>query len=230
MTHSDPQTRRRFLRASGATLAAAGSAGLATTTASAQTNSQGILADGVGEGGDFMAFIRGRIDGYGLAGAPETAATLADRLRNEFNANSEHWINYGNWLIDEGGVTALGDTVVGVDVAIDWTRWPTRSESVATTIDAGYDTDTDEFTSLEWRLEEATDPDYQATIKNEAAENGADELAEFRREFIDTDGNGNHEIPSSEYVSHHVGKYSSAIELGKEGRSVLELLLGRVEL
>lgn len=224
-------TRREHLqRTAGAALTVSGASVLASTTASAQTDSQqGILADGVGESGHFWAFIQGKIDGYGLAGTPETAETLADRMRNEFNANSEAWLEYGNWLVAEHDVSPMGDTIVGVDVAITRSRWISRDESVATTIDVGYDTDTEQFTRLEWRLGEPDEPDYEAMVKNKAAENGADELAEFRREFIDTTGEGNHAIPSTEYVSHHVGKYSSAIELGEDGNSVLELLLGEVE-
>lgn len=218
------------MQASGATLTAVGTAGFASTSAAAQSDTQqGILADGVGESGDMWAFIRGKISGYGLAGAPETAETLADRMRNEFNANSADWIAYGNWLVAEHGVSPMGDTIVGVDVSITRTRWATRDESVATTIDAGYDSEADEFTHLEWRLGAPDEPDYEATLKNTAAENGADELAEFRREFIATEDGEDHKIPSTEYVSRHVGKYSSAIEFGEDSQSVLDLLLGEVD-
>jgi len=219
------QTRRHFLTTSGATVV--GTVGLATTTASAQTDAQqGILADGVGEGGDLRAFILGQIDGLSLGPPEATAATLADRLRNEFNANSSHWINYGNWLIDEYGVTALGDTLIAVDVKVD--RWVTDTETVATTIDAGYDTETDTFTSLEWRLGAPDDPDYQAALIDDAAKNGSDELAEFRREFIDTSGEGNHELPSRQYVSRMAGRYSRFVTVGDDGQSVFELLLGEI--
>jgi len=221
----DTQTRRQVLRRSGTALAAAGGAGLATTTASAQTEtSGGILADGVGEG-DVWAFLRGRLSMP--TRVTNDATTLADRLRNEFNANTDAWIAYGNWLGAEHDVAPLGSTTVGVDVAV--TDWFADDDVVATTIDGDYDTETDEFTGLEWRLESPDDPDYEATIKDEAAANGADELAEFRRKFIDTE-TGDHEIPPSEYVSEHLGRYSGVIELGGDGHTALELLLGEVEI
>ncbi len=220
----DTQTRRQYCRRAGATLTALGGAGLATTTASAQTQTEGgILADGVGEG-DVWAFLQGRLSMP--TRVTNDAATLADRLRNEFNANADAWIAYGNWLIDEHGVEPLGSTTVAVDVAV--TDWFDEPDIVATTIDAAYDTEADEFTGLEWRLGSPESPDYEATIKDEAAANGADELAEFRRKFIDAE-DGDHEIPPSEYVSEHLGRYSGVIELGPDGHTALELLLGEVE-
>lgn len=228
MTLPDPQ-RRRVLRQTGATLTALGTAGLATTTsASAQSDSQqGILADGVGEGGNFRAFLEGKIAGISVRPPSESAEVYADRMRNEFNANSEHWINYGNWLIDEYDVQAAGDTVVGVDVRIS--RALRSDDVVPTTVDVGYDTEADRITSLEWRLEEADSADYEVALIDDAAKNGADELADLRREYIDTSGEGNHSVPSEEYVSRHVGRYSSFIDLGDDGQTVFEMLLGEVK-
>ncbi|WP_226043412.1 hypothetical protein [Natrinema sp. DC36] len=228
MTQPDPN-RRQFCRRAGAVATAFGTAGLVATSASAQTSQQGILADGVSGDVAFdpWTFIGGQLAGLSVLSWSEDAEVLADQIRNEFNANSEHWIAYGNWLIAESGVTALGDTTVGVDIQVSKTLGD--DEIVPTTIDVGYNTETDEFTSLEWRLEEADDPDYEAVVMDDAAENGSDELAEFRREFIDTDGNGNHELPSSEYINHHAGKYSRYIGLGDDGQTVFELLLGEVD-
>lgn len=216
------------MRRSGAALTVLGTSGLVATNASAQTGdgARGIFGDDVGDGGDLWAFVRGRMSSYGRVGSPDPAITLADRLRNEFNANADAWIDYGNWVIDEADVEPIGDTVVQVDVVLTRLRWPTADERVATTIDVDYDDATAQFTGLEWRAEAADDPDYQATVKNDAAENGADELQEFRRKFIATDDGEDHALPSSEYVSAHAGRYASLIELGEEGRSVLELFLG----
>jgi len=227
----DTHSRRQFCRRAGVALTALGGSGLAATTASAQTDSsasRGIFGEDVGDGGDLWAFLRGRMEGYGTVSPPEDAATLADRMRNEFNANSADWIDYGNWVIEEAGVEPIGDTVVQVDVALTRLRWPTVDETVATAIDVNYDDTLGEFTGLEWRLGAPEDPDYQATVKNDAAENGAAELAEFRRKFIATEDGERHELPSSEYVSAHAGRYASLIEIGDEGRSVLELFLGEL--
>ncbi|QCC57195.1 hypothetical protein [Natrinema thermotolerans] len=225
MTH-DPH-RRQILRRTGAALAALGSAGLATTTtASAQTETQGVLADGFDPEPDLRAFLGGMIDGISLPKSRERATVLADQIRNEFNANSGHWIAYGNWLIDEYDVQAAGDTTVAVTVQVS--RMLGDDETAATTIDVGYDTGRDEFTSLEWRFEAAENPDYEATIMDAAAENGSDELAEFRRKFIDTSGDGDHQLPSDAYLNHHAGRYADAIDLGNDGQTVFELLLGEV--
>ncbi|ADB63914.1 hypothetical protein Htur_5026 (plasmid) [Haloterrigena turkmenica DSM 5511] len=223
------QTRRQYLqRTGGAALTVTGASALATTSASAQSDSQqGILADGVGEGGNFRAFLEGKLSGVSVGGPSESAEVYADRMRNEFNANSEHWINYGNWLIDEYDVQAAGDTVVGVDVQVS--KFLRGDDVVSTTVDVGYDSETDQLTSLEWRLGAPEEPDYEVVLIDDAAENGADELADLRREFIDTSGEGDHSVPSEEYVSRHVGQYSSFIDLGNDGQTVFEMLLGEVK-
>ncbi|WP_337653283.1 hypothetical protein [Halomontanus rarus] len=217
-------TRRRFLATTGS-LAVASTVPTASAQSSSSAPPQGILSNGMGEGGDRSAFFRGLIASYrGSFGTPDTAETLADRMRNEFVANSDAWIDYGNWLIDEHDVTVLGSATIAVDVTITRMRWPTRDATVETTINATYDEDANAFTGLDWRLEPAEDPHYQVEIKNRAAEHAADELQSFRRQFIDPE-NG-HELPDSEYVSTIAGKYSTDIGLGEDSRNVLELLLG----
>ena len=217
------------MRRSGAVLTAIGTGGLATTTAAADTDSQqGIFAEDIAEPDsvDFRALIRGYSSRFSSGyGAPESAENLADRMRNEFTANSEHWIDYGNWLVESEDVSPPESTIVGVDVAITRARWPTRDEAVSTTIDAQFDDTAEVFSDLEWRTGEPDDPDYEGTIKNKAAESAADELQSFRREFIDTDGD-DHELPDQEYLSELVGKYSSSIAFGEDSKSVLGLLLG----
>ena len=230
MPLKDQQTRRRFLRVSGTALTVVGSAGLATTTATAQTDSQpGILAENLAEpdSADLRAFIRGFTSRFSSGyGAPETAENLADRMRNEFNANAGNWIDYGNWLVETEDVSPQESTIVGVDVEISRARWPTRDESVSTTIDAQFDGTTDTFSSLEWTVGEPDDPDYEVTIKNKAAENAADELQYFRREYIATEDGEEHRLPDQEYLSELVGKYSSSIAFGEDSNSVLAVLLG----
>lgn len=216
------------MRRTGVVMTAIGTSGLATTTASAQSGSQqGILADGVGEGGDFRAFFSGLINRYqGGYGAPKSVEDLADDARNEFEANSDLWISYGNWLLEEYDVSSLGTATVGVEFAITRGRWPFRGpESVQTTIDATYDDEAEEFTALEWRLEEPDNPEHEFLVKNNAAENAADELKDFRRQYIDPDGG--HTLPDREYISKLAGKYSGTVLVDEQ--SVLELLLGEID-
>ena len=228
MKSNQQTTRRRVIKTGGVALTF-GSAGLATTASADSGGGQGILAEGVAEpgDGDLGAFIRGFTSRFSSGyGSPESAENLADRMRNEFNANSDHWISYGNWLAEKEDISVPGSTIVGVDVAITRARWPTRNESVSTTIDAQFDDTTETFSSLEWRTGEPEEPDYEVTLKNKAAESAADELQSFRREYIDTENGEDHELPDEEYLSELVGKYSTSIALGEDSSNVLELLLG----
>ena len=221
---TEPYTRRQLLRTAGTTLTATGTVGLvATTSTSASTNGQGVLADGF-EGSDLLSFARGYSSRYQYYGPPEPVDTLADRARNEFNANADAWLEYGTWLVDEADVTPLGSADVGVEFAVTRWRWFTSSESVETTVRVEYDDDAEEFTDLEWSAGESRDADYRVRIEDHAAESAADELQTFRRKFIGDD----HELPSSKYLSEVAGRYKGTIRFDAETTSVLELLIGEV--
>lgn len=218
----DPERRQFLQRTAGATLTVVGASTFLATSASA-SGPQGVLADGLTVEPDYRAFMGGYLDRYrSNLGVPEGVETLADRARNEFNANAQAWVDYGNYLLDEADVVGSGDATVGVTFEIGRTRWPTRDESVATTIDVGVDGD--QFDSLEWHADEPDDPDFEVTLSGPATENAADELSEFRREFID-DG---HQVPDDEYLNTVAGKYAGSIGLGSDTKSVLEVLLGDV--
>lgn len=227
-------TRRRFIQASGVALTGLGGAGLATTTTSAETEPNGpdgILADGLEDSFDRSAFARGYMSRYdGGYGPPDTLESIADNARNEFDANDELWVDYGNWLLETADVVALGTAEIGVTFDIGRGRWPLSDpEPIETTIHAEYDDTDDEFTALEWRAEPADDPTYEFTLENRAAENAYSELQSFRREFIDETGDGDHELPPTEYLNELAGRYYDVVRLGADERSVIELLLGEVD-
>ncbi|MFP8891834.1 hypothetical protein ACLI4U_18990 (plasmid) [Natrialbaceae archaeon A-CW2] len=220
---TETTTRRQYMRRSGAALTTVGVAGLAQS-ASAETNSrQGILADGVGEGGDLFAFVRGFASKYRDSfGPPDQLETLSDRARNEFNANSQAWVDYGNWLITEQDVEPLGGATVAVDWELTRGRWPTGHGDLETHIDVGFDDDNDRFTSIEWHDESVDEPDYYVTLRNHAAESAADELSEFRREYIEDEKS----VPDVEYVSRLAGRYADGIALGEDSSNVVGLFIG----
>lgn len=229
MTDGDTnrQTRRSLLRAGAATACA--TIGVSTTTtASAETSSmRGIIANGLGaEGGDHLAFAEGI-----LAGAftirTEDAPTLADRMRNEFQANREAWIRYGNWLLDEfDNIEPAGNVTVGVNVIV--TNWVAEDEIVPTTINAEYDEEAEEIIDLEWIEGEPEDPDYTLPIKNSSAEFAPDDLQSFRREHIGYD-ESDHALPDEKYVSRYAGKYIAASRLDDETTHALGVLVGDLE-
>lgn len=229
----DPQTRRQVLRRSGAALAAAGGVGLAATNASAQTSdNESILTDGLAGDvePDYQAFVDGLLSQFtSVTGPPEDINALATDAKNEFNANTDRWIDYGNWLLDENDVEATGDTIVSVEFRLTRGRWPTRDSSRQTAIDVDYDEDAEKFTGLEWTDDDPDDPDFQVQLKNQAAENAADELATFRRKWIGDDET-DHKLPDDAYLSHMSGQYANSIGFGERSQSVIELLLGEVEL
>lgn len=220
------------MRRTGAALTAVGGAGLATTNVSAQTdNGGGILADGIAADvqPDYSAFVDGAVSRFtSTVGPPKNATTLATAARNEFNANSDRWVSYGNWLLDKNDLEGSGDSVVGVEFRITWTRWPMSGSSRRTTIDVGYDDSAEQFTSLEWRDEPAEDPDFEMRLENKAAENAATELSTFRRKWIAESDSESHTFPSDSYLNRIGGKYSNDVFLGSDSKSVLELFFGEV--
>jgi hypothetical protein len=231
MTSPDNTTATRRAFIVGVGTAAVPAAASMPVAAEHNPPPQGIFGDGV-TASDFSAFFSGIGSGYSSGfSAPESAETLAERAINEFEANEAAWIDYGDWAAQEHDLTPLGDATIAVDFAITRGRWPTRNNHVATTLDTQFDTDSNTYTSVDWRLEEADSPDYEAVLKNQAAENAADELTNFRREFIgDPDADDpDHQLPSDEYISKMTGRYWSAIRVGEDTEHVLQLLLGEFD-
>jgi len=229
MISDDPQSRRRFLRTSGVALA---TAGLATTPASAQTETnsppQGLLANGLTvEGGNKWAFTEALMASLMPSASPTPSAkTLAGRMRNEFTANSDDWVDYGNWLISEHDmIEPLGTVTLGLDVKVG-RYWPNEDERVQTTVEAVYDEDAEEFTDVGWWIETPDDPDYRVQIQDKAARDAADELQEFRRRFIAEEEGETHTLPDKTYVSRLAGKYAPHVRWGEDSKHILELLLG----
>lgn len=225
------QTRRRFLRTSAATATAIGATGLASSSATAQTSSsppQGLLANGLNiEDADRMAFMSGFVSSLTPSMSPTPSAkTLADRMRNEFTANSEHWVDYGNWLINEhDNIEPLGTVTLGVEVVVS-RYWPNPDERVETMVKAEYDDQAGEYTNLGWWIETPDNPDYQVEIRDKAARNAADELQEFRRKFIGDKDGESHKLPTESYVSELSGKYATYLRFGEDSKHIMELLVG----
>ncbi|MCL9818324.1 hypothetical protein [Natronocalculus amylovorans] len=227
-------TRRSFLHTAGVTAIASASGTTAAlysvdrVRATGSSRDAGILADGLSvEDADFSAFMAGLLSRYRHSyRAPPTAETLADRMRNEFTANEDLWLDYAHWLIEEADARPLGSATLGVDVVLTRGRWPTVDDREETTVEVTFDEGKMEFSALEWRLEPPEMPDYRIELRNHAAENAADELQSFRREFIDSSADRNHTVPDAEYLSELAGKYGGAIGFGERSENVLELLLG----
>lgn len=216
-------TRRRFLAATTGVVA-----GGVVTTESVSANHDappgGVFADGFASSRNFRSFVDGISSRYSTIGAPAGLQTLVDRVVNEFKANEAAWIDYGDWAAQEHDLTPLGDSTIAVDFAITRGRWPTRDEEISTTLQADFDTNSETYERVSWTIESAENPDYEAVIRNRAAENAADELQHFRREFIDTEAG--HELPDEDYISMMAGRYGSSISFGEDTENVLELLLG----
>lgn len=223
--------RRTVLRVSGATLTAIGGGSLAATTGSATDDDtapgQGIFGPGFEPEPDLTVALQGFFARYrGGYGPPTSVETLAERARNEFAANERLWTDYGNWVLDEHDVSSLGETTIGVTFALTRSGWPTRDESIDTTIDVAVEDD--RVTGVDWRPDDPDDPDYEITIGNDAARYAYDELRQFRERFIDADGD-DHQLPDDEYLNRLAGRYWDFVSFGPDSKSVLELLLGEVD-
>ena len=220
------------MQRAGVVMTTTGTAGLAST-ATAQSDGeelpQGLLGGGLDvDGGSLWAFFRGFRSARQMPfSSTSSLENLADGMRNEFDANEEHWLNYGNWLISEyDEIEPLGTTTVQVDVFESTVRG--EGDRVETVIDAEFDDTADEYTAIDWRVEEPEDPDYQVGIKDSHARLADDDLMEFRRKHIDESGDGNHEIPDGEYVEELKGRYWDGITVGPESKGVLEILVGEI--
>ena len=226
MTHDTDTTRRDVLRRSGLAVAAVGGVSLSTTTAAADSGASGVLGNGFAPERDFGAFVRGFVQRYrGGYGPPDDVEDMASRARNEFAANEDLWVSYGNYLLDEADVDADGDATVAVDFEITRRRWPLGTQRTPTVIEveAG-----DRFEAVSWELTEADDPDFSVTVTNVAAESASDELSKFRREWIG-ESEDDHEQPADEYLNELAGQYWDGIRFGDPELSVVEVLLGEVD-
>lgn len=226
-------TRRRFI--AGATaVATAGVIGATATTPAAASSPNGILADGF-ESGDpsHFAFARGFVSAYSssVLWPSHDLDDYVDRAVNEFRANEAAWIDYGDWLASEHDFEPAGETVVAVDWRFTRGRWPTLDDHVETVVEAEYDSSAERFDRVRWEIDTADDADYSITLQNRAVEHAADELSQFRREWIGDphDDEPNHALPSDEYVSEMAGRYLSSVRFGDDGEHVLEILLGEFD-
>ena len=222
----DNTTRRQFIKVTGTSAAAVG--GLGTiATASAETNTEGgVLGPGFAPEFELQAFVGGFMQRYRtVGGPPDDVEDMAARARNEFGNNEDLWLSYGNWLLDEAEVNADGDATVAVDFEITRRRWPINTQRTPTVIEVEAD---DRFEAVSWELGEAEDPDFEVTVANVAAESAADELSKFRREWIG-ENEDDHEHPSDEHLNELAGQYWDGISFGDSERSVIEVLLGEVD-
>lgn len=227
-TPESTYTRRAVIKrggAAGAGAIAIGTSGVATASDDPDEFA-GVFGHEFEVERDTMAFARGILSGFNGLSAPPRVETLADRARNEFQANRDVWVSYGNWIIDEHGSAPADAKEIGVEFSLTRTRWATRSESAATTIDVTFEND--RVDELDWRSGEPDDPDYEVELRNYAAERAADELQTFRREWID-EGGDDHELPSNEYLNELAGSYLPSVYLGSDSQSTIEVLLGEVD-
>jgi hypothetical protein len=220
-------TRRRALRAGaiGTVMATTGMTALASPASAATApNPDGVLADGF-SGADFWAFLTGLGERYSppITAAPESQ-TLSDRIRNEFGNNTDAWVDYGNWLLDEQDVEPIGTAEIAVTVEITRLRSVTSPGRTTTSLVVEYDDFDDRFVDLDWTDTEPEAPDYEITVRNRAAERAADELQTFRRRYIGPQGD--HQLPATEYISTLAGRYNDAVLIGEQSAHVLGLLLG----
>lgn len=226
-TNNHTYTRRRYLAQAG-TLAATAFAGTGMTSAdTGRGGFDSVFGFEMDVEPDTWAFIRGYLGGFTGIAAPPPVETLADRARNEFEANEEHWLSYGNWLIDEHDAEPIDSATVAVDFTITRLGWPTATGTAETALYVDFDSGAQVVDSIDWRVETADDPDFEVELRNRAAERAADELQAFRREWIDDDGDS-HELPTDEYLSELAGSYWSSVRLDSDSRSILDVLLGEV--
>lgn len=220
-------SRRRFIQGAGATLTTVGGAGLVATTASADGSSQGILGDGIEASPDYLAFTSGFVSQYSrIASSSPDIENVADSARNEFGNNSELWVEYGNWLAEEYDASGIAGGTANVTFEITRGSSPFGGpQSTETAIEAFYEDG--EFTDLEWRAEPVDDPDFEATLRDNAAIGASDELQDFRREFIDSDRG--HELPDNEWLNELAGRYANSLSLSGNTKATLEVLLGDVD-
>lgn len=229
-TSSRQYSRRAVLRTGAVTVATTAGVGATTSSVAASSGMDGgILADGLEGTFDRRAFASGYASRYqNRFGRPDSIEDLADNARNEFRSYADAWIDYGNYLLEEADVVALGSAEIGVTFELTRGRWPfSNPDPVETTVLAEYDEDADEFVDLDWVTGPPDDPDYQFTLANWAAENAHLELIDFRRQWIDVAGD-DHQLPDAEYLNALAGQYWDFISLGEDEKSVIELLLGEV--
>lgn len=221
-------TRREAIRA-GATVGAVLVAGPAAVgSASASDGFGGVFGSELHGEASWWATLQGFTSRLTSRGSPPETVTLADRARNEFTANEAAWVSYGNWLLDEHGGEPVEDAVIDVSFHIRRRRWLFERRETHTTLAVDFDTDAETVESITWDDGAPDDPDHEVELVDYAATQAADELQTFRREWIDDDGD-DHELPDGEYLSELAGKYWSLVGTDSELHSVVEVLLGEVD-
>lgn len=228
-THdTDRYTRRKFITHSAAVAA---STVAATGLASAQTATDfgGVFGHEIEVEPDRWEVFQGFISRFDGFSAPPDAETLSERARNEFVANEEAWLSYGNWILEEYDADPVESATIAIDFTLTRRTWPTMSGSTRTGLHVTFDSDAQLVERIDWRQEEPDDPDYEVELTNKAAEEAADELQRFRGLWID-EHDGDHELPTDEYFSRMGGRYFSAVSFGQESRNIIDVLLGEVQI
>lgn len=231
MTTQDPSRRQFGQRVAGAVLTATGLAGLSTTASADDDPPRGLFADGLDletDGPDQWAFLRGWFDSARTRSTRD-AGTNADHIRSEFRGDSELWLAYGNWLLEEfDDIQPLGTATVQIDV-VDTSFRGDVTDRVELALRGEYDDAAGQYDTLEMDYLESIDaePDFQVQIADSDAEMAADELQRYRREHIDPDGD-DHGLPDAEQASELAGRYYSALDFGPDSRPIVDVLLGEV--
>lgn len=232
--HTQRQTRRQFVASVGAAAGTVGVAAVGVARPAAASDPDefgGVFGADFDVELDTWALIRGYLRRLGSIGRPPNVETLADRTRNEFDSNSEAWLSYGNWLLDEHGSSPVTEATVAVDFRLTRRHWPTANDHTETTLDVRLDSAGETVDELAWTDDAPEDADYHIELRNDAAIAAADELQRFRRLWIADDeesDDDDHELPSDEYLSELAGRHAPNLVLGDSEQSVLEILLGEV--
>lgn len=221
-------TRREAIRAAGTGAAVLVAGPAAIGSASASDGFGGVFGSELRGEADLFATIRGFVGRMTSRGPTPDTATLADRARNEFVANEQRWLSYGNWLLDEYGGEPVEDATIDVGFEIRRRRWLFSRGATHTTLDVTFDTDAEVVESITWDDGAPDDPDHEVVLVDQAAVDAADELQRFRREWIGTDEDG-HELPDGTYLSELAGRYWSLIHTDSDVQNVVEVLLGEVD-
>jgi hypothetical protein len=218
MSDPDPDQydRRTVLKLSGTAAAAAVTGGVAVSPAAAQEQPEGLFDDQTVSGRvrKWGAFVGGFLSGVGsrVNVFEETDASQIDThvsaIVDEFNAHRSDWITYVNDR-DLGG-----DSRETLAITFQYAGETRERYVVADYADGAYQS-VEVQTPEEWSQDSA---DIEATVSDDAVENGADELRTLHDEYIVP----NKDIERS-YASELAGRYYFA---PNDHVSVPESLLG----
>jgi len=200
MSETDQYSRRRVLRLSGTAVATAVAGGAAVSPAAAQEQPTGLFDD-QGVTGQVRAgfyFITGLAAGVSsrVNVLDETKASEIDThvsaAVKEFEAHTDDWLTYVNDrdLGGSGRETLQITFQYGGDTRTRYVVTEYAAEEYQTVEVQGPD---------EWGQDSA---DIEATVSDDAVENGADELEELHRKYIVS----NEDIEKS-YASRLAGRY-----------------------